>query len=145
MATVVFSEHLVEQNERKTALAKEWQLLGGDESSHTIYFYIQSPDAGKVVISSTESSDHVDDEGTAYPTKAYEWTGSGSVADALTAWRSENSSVTEGGMYQSWDNLDDTVEIAALRAKVKASLDEMNADKVVIQSKIDAGQVSAEV
>ena len=145
MATVVFSEHLALMNERTTALAKDWQLLGGDESSHTIYFYIQSPDAGKIIISSTESSDHVDDDGTAYPTKAYEWTGSGSVADALIAWRSENSSVTEGGMYENFNNLDDTVEIAALRAKVKASLDEMNADKVVIQSKIDAGQVSAEV
>ena len=48
-------------------------------------------------------------------------------------------------MYQSWDNLDDTLEIAALRAKVKSSLDELTADMVGIQAKIDAGQVSVEV
>lgn len=139
MPTLTFADHKASMIKKRDQLQFEWQCHGGDGTSHTLYFYIQSPDSGKCIITTTEASNHTDHDNNAFPTKAYEWTGVGSVVDALTAWRGANGSVDSGGMYNAWEDIDtNNPDVSANKAILKTALDEIIADIPNVQALIDA-------
>jgi hypothetical protein len=136
----MIGDHKIVLDKRLASSRYEWQLIGGDGSSFSIHFYTKSTDDGHILTSLTEGSDFKDTEGTAFPTKVYTWTGAGTIIDALGAWRSANPSVTEGGMFNFWNEIPDsgTYDLSASRTSIAATIVEGQADSDHLQTVLDA-------
>ena len=136
----MIGDHKIVLDKRLASSRYEWQLSGGDGSSFSIHFYTKSTDDGMILISLTEASDFTSTDGDAYPTKVYTWTGAGTIIDALGAWRSANPSVTEGGMFNFWNEIPDsgTYDLSASRTSIAATIAEGQADSDHLQTVLDA-------
>ena len=125
-------------DQRLLGSRKEWQLCGGDGSSYSIHFYTKTTDDGSCLIELTESSDYKNTSGVAHTTKAHTWTGTGTIIDALVAWRSANASVTSGALFEQCTNRDEDLDLAAGRDLIAATITEGEADSAHLQTLIDA-------
>ena len=134
----MIGDHKIVLDKRLASSRYEWQLSGGDGSSFSIHFYTKSTDDGMILISLTEASDFTSTDGDAYPTKVYTWTGAGTIIDALVAWRSENPSVTEGAMFNQWNERDESLDLAASRTSIAATIAEGQDDSDHLQTVLDA-------
>ena len=143
MATLTYAEHKTNMENRRDALQLSWQICGGSGAAHTLYFYTPadgetSSDAGKITVKTEERSDWVVN-GVAYPNKVWEWTGVGSVVDAMTDWRSANSSATSGVMFEAWEDIEtNDPDVDAEKTAMKTALDAIIADIPNVQALLDA-------